>query len=266
MTLRNGTVGDAVFRLQKLLTAAGYPVAADGWFGDRTAEAVRAYQRDHGLVVDGIAGPRTLASLKGVHDPKHLREVDIERVAEQLGVSVAAVHAIAEVETQGDGFLDNGRPRILFERHIMFRRLRLHGLDPQLYAIHSSGIVNEKPGGYRGGVAEYARLAAAEHIHRDAAIESASWGRFQVMGFHWQTLGYESAADFRTWMETSEAAHLEAFSRFIQADPELHAALRAHRWRDFARIYNGPAYAKNEYDVRLERAWLRHAEYLERVA
>jgi murein L,D-transpeptidase YcbB/YkuD len=62
--LRRGDRGSAVADLQRALSAAGYPVAIDGRFGPETAGAVTRYQRDHGLAADGIAGPRTLASLR----------------------------------------------------------------------------------------------------------------------------------------------------------------------------------------------------------
>ena len=63
-TLRRGAGGDAVSALQTMLTAAGYPLASDGIFGEMTEKAVKRFQRDHGLAADGIAGPRTQAALK----------------------------------------------------------------------------------------------------------------------------------------------------------------------------------------------------------
>ncbi|WP_309085141.1 N-acetylmuramidase domain-containing protein [Chelativorans sp.] len=62
--LRPGSRGESVRRLQALLSAAGYPVAADGIFGRRTREAVLAFQREHRLVADGIVGPRTRNALE----------------------------------------------------------------------------------------------------------------------------------------------------------------------------------------------------------
>ncbi|MBK8457410.1 MAG: DUF3380 domain-containing protein [Phyllobacteriaceae bacterium] len=58
-----GARGDAVKTLQRLLTAQGYPVAADGVFGERTRAAVIAFQRANGLSADGVAGAKTLAAL-----------------------------------------------------------------------------------------------------------------------------------------------------------------------------------------------------------
>lgn len=63
--LRLGARGPAVAHLQRLLTAKGYACGGvDGWFGQRTLAAVRAYQRNHGLVVDGCVGPITWGRLE----------------------------------------------------------------------------------------------------------------------------------------------------------------------------------------------------------
>lgn len=64
-TLRKGSKGEPVRELQTALRAAGYNIAADGIFGAKTLEAVKAYQADHGLAVDGIAGPATWGQLTG---------------------------------------------------------------------------------------------------------------------------------------------------------------------------------------------------------
>ena len=50
---------NAVITLQNLLYVKGYPVKIDGVFGVETLGAVRKYQLDHGLVVDGEVGPIT---------------------------------------------------------------------------------------------------------------------------------------------------------------------------------------------------------------
>ena len=50
---------------------------------------------------------------------------------------------------------------------------------------------------------------------------------------------------------------MNAFVRFIEADPELHKALKALKWPVVARIYNGPDYKDNLYDVKLQRAYQR---------
>jgi N-acetyl-anhydromuramyl-L-alanine amidase AmpD len=59
-TLRRGARGDLVKEIQ---TRAG--IAADGIFGADTEAAVRRFQRDRGMVPDGIVGPKTWAVLMG---------------------------------------------------------------------------------------------------------------------------------------------------------------------------------------------------------
>ncbi len=69
VTLRMGSKNAAVKALQQLLMANGFTCGhwgADGEFGAATMQAVQDYQRVKGLVPDGIAGPKTMASLLGV--------------------------------------------------------------------------------------------------------------------------------------------------------------------------------------------------------
>lgn len=68
-TLRRGSRGAAVSRLQKALVDAGHPLGVDGDFGARTEAAVRAFQARAGLVVDGVAGPATWSRLTSATEP-----------------------------------------------------------------------------------------------------------------------------------------------------------------------------------------------------
>ena len=63
-TLRKGSRGDDVKKLQETLNAMGYDCGtADGIFGVKTEIAVRSFQQANGLAIDGIAGKNTLALL-----------------------------------------------------------------------------------------------------------------------------------------------------------------------------------------------------------
>ena len=99
----------------------------------------------------------------------------------------------------------------------------------------------------------------ARLIDDTAALESASWGAFQIMGFHWQRLGYASVQDFVTEMSAGESQQFDAFTRFIETDPALLKALKSRKWAEFAKLYNGPDYLRNLYDTKLQRAYERHA-------
>lgn len=257
ITLRAGDHGAAVAALQVRLRAAGHGAPGSAWYDAATEACVCAFQSDHGMVVDGIAGPRTQAALVGRLDPKDLTERDIQRAAEALGCAPAAIHAVIEVESPSDGFLPDGRVTILFERHVFWQQLKQAGVDPSTVALPANVLSRER-GGYIGGAAEYARLAQAAAINREAAHAACSWGRFQIMGYHAHTLGYADAQAMAAAFATGEAEHLAAFVRFVAADDALRKALDAGKWSAFAKAYNGPAYAQNLYDVRLARAFARY--------
>jgi hypothetical protein len=59
--------GDGVRAVQTALSAAGYPVVADGFYGPNTEAAVRRFQEAAGLEVDGLAGSDTWAALQAAH-------------------------------------------------------------------------------------------------------------------------------------------------------------------------------------------------------
>jgi hypothetical protein len=284
--LRRGDQGAAVRELQETLVRAGATLSPDGLFGDATETAVRAAQQRFGLAVDGVAGPATQQALiddtaaptahRALHDgtpapaaqqapidgiaaPKRLTDDALQSAAAALGVPVAAVRAVNEVESRGSGFLPDGRPVILYERHVMYRQLKAGGHDADALRDQFPDLVNSARGGYVGHAAEHGRLERSTDIDRSCALASASWGLFQIMGFHWATLGYASVEAFAAAMAESEATQLDAFVRFIKADGALHKALQALDWTTFARRYNGPAYKENLYDVKLARAYERYA-------
>ncbi len=256
--MRIGDKSSSVRLLQQLLNEAGAKpqLEADGWFGEKTKQAVIQYQLAQGITAIGIAGPRTMASLQGKKQPGALSKADLEGAASALGVEVAAIAAIADVESAGSGFFANNKAAILFERHIFYRQVAAeckHKAD----ALHDSypNICNPRPGGYVGGLAEYQRLAQAKLFNSEAAHAACSYGMFQIMGFHAQALGHDTAEAFAGAMNKSEGNQLAALVAFINTNPALKDALLAHNWPEFARIYNGPNYEINSYDTKLQQAY-----------
>jgi len=61
--LSRGDRGEAVLDLQRMLTAAGYPLDQDGRFGPATADAVARFQKGGGLAATGAAGAETMDAL-----------------------------------------------------------------------------------------------------------------------------------------------------------------------------------------------------------
>lgn len=183
-----------------------------------------------------------------------LTDADFQRAAQQLGCDVPAIKAVADVEAPRGGFLDDDRPVTLFEAHIFYRETRgkyarSHPLlcvpkwDRKLYARTLEG--------------NWDRLEQARALDAVAANRATSWGRFQIMGFNHKAAGFDSLDDFLKAMAHSEGSQLTAFVAFLQHE-KLDVPLKSHRWAEFARGYNGSAYAENQYDVKLAAAWRKH--------
>ncbi|MCP3136305.1 N-acetylmuramidase domain-containing protein [Pyxidicoccus xibeiensis] len=202
----------------------------------------------------GYASPHTPAAryvtnrFTGAATPLTVR--GIEACAATLSVHPTELWTVLQVETRGCGFFADRRPVILFERHIFSRKTQGR------FDAQAPDLSNPKAGGYAGGVAEFDRLERALALDASAALMSASWGLGQVMGFHASDLGYGSVENFVARMMESEDEQLGALAAFIQKNG-LAKALRAHDWAAFARGYNGPAYAKNQYDKKLAAAYQR---------
>lgn len=182
------------------------------------------------------------------------RPIDDEgmnQVCSALGIAEPEVWAVLTVETRGFGFLQDRRPQILFERHIF------HRLTGGVHDAGNEAISNRNPGGYVGGRGEYDRLIKAMELDREAALQSASWGIGQVMGFNFEVAGFSTVDAMVEDMVKSENAQLMAMANFIKFN-NLADALRRNNWVSFARGYNGRDFKKNEYDTRLAAA---HAKY-----
>jgi peptidoglycan hydrolase-like protein with peptidoglycan-binding domain len=256
--IKLGQTGETVRWIQQainsfILAPHGH-VTVDGVFGPATERAVRLFQSSVGLTADGVVGPATIEALQGADaPPQRLRQSDLSGAAKYLGIPLAMMTAIVSIESRGNGFLPSGRCVILFERHVFHRRLSRLNVRAQ----GPENILSPTPGGYLGGEREWERMAQAQRIHRAAALESASYGLFQIMGFHWSRLGYEGVEDYVDLMQESEREHLDAFVRFVNTDRDLHRAMRDADFEKIARIYNGPNYAAHDYHGRLRRAYER---------
>lgn len=265
-----------VATVQELLNLAAAPgigpVTVDGAIGPTTIATIKAFQsrvmrlrEANGRV---MPNDQTWTALLRAADPAiqrltqlpvckpalGLSDANFKSVATTLGCETAAIRAVAEVEARGDGFFASGRPKILFEAH-QFSKRTAHKYD-RLHPGISSLTWNKSL--YAGGEAEYDRLLRAMLLNRDAALASASWGRFQIMGFNHAAAGHATLAAFITAMFESDLAHLEAFAAFVKSS-KLDDALKKKEWARFAKGYNGAEYAANAYDTKLETAYKKYA-------
>ena len=170
--------------------------------------------------------------------------------------NVALLQAVHEVECRGNGFNDDGTPVILFERHVFRQRLNANKKFTALAKAEKErpDLCSKNAGGYGLYSQQHQRLASATNYDRTSALESCSWGIGQVMGYHWESLGYVSLQAFINEMYRNEASQLNAMCRYIKAN-NLTNALNNQDWKSFAKGYNGIAYAKNKYDTKLANAF-----------
>ncbi|EMX3969105.1 putative peptidoglycan binding domain protein [Acinetobacter sp. 1130196] len=271
MILKFGSKGNDVITLQQQLKKLGFKgvkgreLSIDGDFGASTEHAVITFQKQKNLVADGKVGDKTRAALLEQNISKLLKDSDYTAAAARLKVSELAIRVFGAVEGRGVGFLKNGKPKILFERHRMYAYLRLKkgAAFANKMAVERPNIVNKKSGGYQGNEAEYVRLELAKQIDVECALMSASWGQFQIMGENWKDLGYASAQDFVDQQFASESFQLEAFIRFIEwktgiiddKKVALIDALRAENWDAVFTLYNGPNYKKLGYQAKFQKEW-----------
>ena len=199
-------------------------------------------------------GPWTLPK-KG--EGRKLVLADFQNAARELKCEVAAVRAVAEVESGGrTGFDTQKRPKILFEIHLFQKHTngRFNKSHPHLSS--SYGSPNRR--------ASYAKdqwkvINEAFALDASAAVKSASWGMFQVLGQNYKMVGWKSLRQFVTDMFASEAQHMRAFLGYCRA-ANLVRHLRTKSWASFAAGYNGPDYASNAYHIKMADAYRRYSK------
>jgi len=187
--------------------------------------------------------------LQSLNPVRGLTEDDYAEAAKSLEVEVAMIKAVAHIESPRGPFDPTGRPEILFERHYF------HRFTSGKYDKTHADISMASSGGYGKFSKQYGKLERAYALNPDAALRSVSWGRFQIMGNNYKAAGFTSAAKFVLAMTRSEAEHLKAFVNFVKADHTMLNALRRKDWAGFAKRYNGPSYAKYQYDTKLADAY-----------
>ncbi len=188
---------------------------------------------------------------------------EIIKLAKEKGIPAAALLAVCDVESGGKVFSKvKGRdePLIRFEGHYFYRLL---GAAKRNNAV-VQGLASRKAGGVKNPRTQAGRwnlLARASEIDRDAALQSCSWGIGQVMGAHWRWLDYASVDAMVVEVRSGVTGQVQLMLKFIEK-AGLISAIRNKDWRVFARGYNGPSYAKNDYDRKLAKAFDRYNQLL----
>lgn len=180
-----------------------------------------------------------------------LKDEDIPRIGDLIGVGEDEIHAIIDVEARGSGFDNQGRPAMLFEPHVFYRQLK----GPERAIAVREGLAYRR---WKRNYPKdsYPRLIRAIKINETAALNSASWGMGQIMGFNHLAAGFKTVQEMVSAFSINEACHIESMVNFIKSK-NLDEYLRRHDWRSFARGYNGSSYAKNDYHTKLAFAFAK---------
>lgn len=247
--------GIALFALAGLGSACGAQSEAEAEEKvPQTTEAPAPIAADS-LECDSVVAEELLDAGMPAEDAKSryttLSDADFKKVANELGVEVAAIKAVVLIEagTKMEGFWAPGVPVVNF--------------DNSMYKIYgkkgaSKGNPNEKvPAGLKGyALQEWTQLVNARKKNVDGANMGAFWGMFQIGGFNYKRCGCASVAEFVKRMSDSEFEQLELFAEFIVNSGML-SDLKSKNWASFARKYNGSGYAKKGYHTKMANAYAK---------
>lgn len=249
-----------VLRVQQLLGKFGFKLEQNGKSDKDTEAAIESFQKKYlgSEKPDGRidAGGKTWDALLGIGRIQG----ELDALAKQFGVETAVLLAIQSIESGGNGYLGDGRPKILFEGHVFWKQLKAAGKDPAKLATGNEDVLYPSwdKTKYKGGAAEYTRLDRAKAIDETTALKSASWGEFQIMGFNHSSAGYSDVNSMVEAMKRPGGGQLKAVLEFIKTNDLLkHVKGDKKDWAAFAKGYNGPGYKDNKYDTKLEAAYDR---------
>ena len=183
----------------------------------------------------------------------------ISDLAVERGFEPAAVLAVVKVEGEAvdmtDGIQDgkvDGLVMIRWEGHYFWRHLP----EAKRAAARKAGLADPKVGGVKNPRSMKARhdmLKRAMAIDSAAALKSISMGVGQVMGANHAMCGYRTV--FEMWHDAQTLlGQVRMMLGFIKA-AGLDDELREARFTAFARGYNGPGFAANRYDQKMEQAY-----------
>ncbi|GHF10748.1 N-acetylmuramoyl-L-alanine amidase [Amycolatopsis deserti] len=179
--------GDDVFALQDRLTELGYDAGRpDGMFGPKTEQALRSFQRDYGLVIDGICGPATVRALRQLSPRARGGRPVLLREQEQVRQSGPRLRGKRIVIDPGHGGADPGvEIGGLREADIVWDLARR--LEGRMKATGMEALISRGPD---HGPAEAERAAFANNAGADLFLSlhcdrNSSPHAQGVASFHW---------------------------------------------------------------------------------
>ncbi|ANC02559.1 MULTISPECIES: N-acetylmuramidase family protein [Pseudomonas] len=187
-----------------------------------------------------------------------LSDSDFQNAATQLGNGISAnlIKAFATVESGGrSGFGPAKLPVIAFEGH-HFQRYTKHKYDqthPLLSYKYKKKAGPQWQANNKDQAKAWETMATAFGLDQEAALKSASWGMFQIMGFNFADCGHANVFEFVAAMKLNAGQQLKAFLGFCSKNPSFIKAAKNKDYAGMAASYNGKDYG--DYDVRIKKAY-----------
>lgn len=180
-------------------------------------------------------------------------EQDWVNCARALNCPPENLLAVKAVESGGSAFNSDGRLVLAYEDHVFGKRTgyRFQKTHPHLSRRgfkHVKSVAPSDPHPHKLNQEErWMLLAEACELDFDAAVQSCSYGMWQIMGFNYRKLSFSSPMHMIEVMYEGYEGQWECFLRFCRYAGCLDA-LRKGDWLTFERLYNGGgqkgAYAK----------------------
>ena len=216
------------------------------------------------LEVDGVWGTSSRAEFIHAMTNRNANPIlprELLSIAKDLGdTNTKRIKAVAVVESGGSGgWFNSGLPKILYERHKFWEWTT--NVSNRVVSWYS----NPNAGDYtmdanKNGINDsWEKLSLAIGKDPLAALSAISIGKFQVLGRYYRECGYNHPIEMLCAASRDEYAHYAMLRDYILNVAKLKEAFLAlstnpNDNRAFARGYNGKAYKRYEYHIKLAKA------------
>jgi hypothetical protein len=174
-----------------------------------------------------------------------------KKVAADFGFEDSVMLAFIQVETGGRGF-DQKTGKIIIQFEPSWFKKKAPYAPSGLWSVNKVDV-QEK---------EWPAFNNAFKLNPDAAMKSTSIGLGQIMGFHYERLGFETVGDMWDHAKESLENQIWQIAKFIDTDRNLKNAIKNKDWFTIAKIYNGAGfmeiarkYKREPYNISMEKAY-----------
>jgi len=175
----------------------------------------------------------------------------VKEQAESFGIDTVAVCAFIEVETGGLGF-NTSTGKIIIQFEPSWFKKQAPYAPSGLWSVNKVDVQSQ----------EWLAFNDAFSDDPEAAMKSTSIGLGQIMGFHYETLGYNSVDEMWDDAKLGIDRQIWQICKFIFSNTSLLFAIKDKDWDKVARIYNGSKYKelaikynRTPYDISMKQQY-----------